>query len=621
MALREGLLNPIAGDNPSGVDVRYDSKLLLYDKIKEARREDDGLNQGAWQQERKSANVPQVLQLTQDALATKTKDLQLAAWLSEALLRSEGFGGLRQGLTLCQGLIANFWDTLFPPIDDGDLELRAAPLDWLGSALGLSLKNVPLTRAGYGFLKYQESRIVGYETSAQGDKEKKQRSERIKEGKLTAEDFDKAFVETPKAFYVQSEKDLDGCLAALKSLDESCDEKFGSAGPALGKLKTALEEIRHTVHNLLQKKRETEPDPVEEAPTEVAGADGAAEGGAGTSIGGRSAGPSIVISVMTSSEPADRREVIASIAKAAAFLRQREPLSPAPYLMMRGLRWGELRAAARLSNAALLEAPPTELRQQIKRLALAEKWSELLETAENAMSLPCSRAWLDLQRHVVEACAALGGDYEPIAAAIRLELKVLLHDVPELLDATMLDDTPAANGETRAWLVQLMRPASKPQPAPTSAAEGEAATETPAATAPASLPFSGPEPSWPSKTADAYNVATEALKAGQAEKAFEIMQQEIARQTSGRGRFQRKLQLVQLCVTAGKDAIAQPLLDDLAAAIETHKLDEWEDRQLVAAALTTLMNLSKKIQGNAAEKQKIFERICRLDPVRALTVG
>ncbi|HTZ74018.1 MAG TPA: type VI secretion system protein TssA [Candidatus Aquilonibacter sp.] len=619
MPLREDLLNPIAGENPSGVDVRYDTKLLLYDKIKEARREDDGLNQGAWQQERKVADVPLVLKLTQEALASKTKDLQLSAWLCEALLRSEGFAGLRQGLVLCQGLISNFWDTLYPPIEDGDLELRAAPLDWLGSALDLPLKNIALVRAGYGFLKFKESRMVGYEAQAQGDKEKKQRAERIREGKLTPEDFDKAFVETPKAFYVQTEKDLDGCLAALKSLDETCDEKFGNAGPALGKLKTALEEIRHTVHALLQKKRETEPDPVEEAPAETAG-EVAADGTAAGAGGARSAVPSIVISVMTSSEPADRRELIAGVAKAAAFLRQREPHSPAPYLMMRGLRWGELRAAARLSNAALLEAPPTELRQQIKRLALGEKWAELLETAENAMSLPCSRAWLDLQRHVVEACTALGGDYEPVAAAIRLELKVLLHDVPELLDASLLDDTPAANAETRAWLLELMRPAATPQAAPAPAENGEGTAAAFAQNAPTAS-ASAPEPSWPSKNADSYDVATEALKAGQAERAFLVMQQELARQTSGRGRFQRKLQLVQLCVAAGKEAIAQPLLEDLAAAIETHKLDDWEDRQMLAEALTTLMKLSTRIQGNATEKQKIFERICRLDPVRALNAG
>ncbi len=56
MPLQADLLNPIAGDNPSGEDVRYDNKLLLYDKIKEARRQDDNLAQGAWEHERKAAD-------------------------------------------------------------------------------------------------------------------------------------------------------------------------------------------------------------------------------------------------------------------------------------------------------------------------------------------------------------------------------------------------------------------------------------------------------------------------------------------------------------------------------------------------------------------------------------
>ena len=610
MPLQADLLNPIAGDNPSGQDVRYDNKLLLYDKIKEARRQDDNLAQGAWAHERKVADYALVGKLAQEALTTRTKDLQLAAWLTEAALCTEGFSGLRQGLVLCHGLIDRFWDTLYPPLEDGDSELRAAPLDWLGSALEIPLKNTPLVRAGYDWLKLKESRVVGYEDQAKTDKDKKARAKMLAEGKLAPEAFDKAFVETPKAFYLQAEKDLDSCLVALKSLDELCTAKFGDAAPSLGKLKIALEEVRHAVHTMLQKKRETEPDPVEETPagaaTDQAGAAAAADG----SVGHPSA-PVIVISVMTSSEPADRREVIASVARAAAFLRKREPHSPAPYLMMRGLRWGELRAAAKLADATLLEAPPTELRQQVKRLALAQKWGELLETAENAMSLPCSRAWLDLQRLVVEACTALGGEYEPMAAAIRSELLVLLNDVPQLLEASLLDDTPAANSETRAWLKQLReRPTTAPAP---EQAEGENAA----------APSAGqnPAPSWPAKAMDSYARAQEALKAGQPEKAFEIMQKEIAGQQSGRGRFERKLQLVQLCVAAGKDAIAQPLLDDLAAAIDNHKLEDWEDKEKVAAALTTVLTLSKKIQGNAVEKQKLFERICRLDPVRALNAG
>jgi type VI secretion system protein ImpA len=369
MPLRDDLLTPIPGDNPSGVYVRHDSKLLLYDKIKDARRQDDELAQGDWETERKMADFPLAKKLAEEALATKTKDLQLAAWLTEAQLHIEGFAGLLQGLNLCTGLVRDFWDTVYPPIEDDDLELRAGPLDFLGSGLDLGLKSRPLTKAGYDWYKYKESRTVGYDDPSKSDKERKDREQRIADGKMSAEVFDKGFAETPKAFYFQAEKDLDGCLAALKSLDEVCDEKFGSSGPAFGRLKTALEEVRHSVHALLEKKRETEPDPVEV----VASADGVA-GAAGAVAGGVVAGaPGITISVLTSSEPADRREAIATVARVAALLRQQDPHNPAPYLMMRGLRWGELRGGKGISDARLLEAPTTELRQHVKRLALAKK--------------------------------------------------------------------------------------------------------------------------------------------------------------------------------------------------------------------------------------------------------
>src|ERR1700722_13809333 len=83
MPLRDDLLTPIPGDNPSGVYVRHDTKLLLYDKIKEARRQDDALSQGDWEHELKLADFPLEKKLAEEALATKTKDLQLAAWLTE----------------------------------------------------------------------------------------------------------------------------------------------------------------------------------------------------------------------------------------------------------------------------------------------------------------------------------------------------------------------------------------------------------------------------------------------------------------------------------------------------------------------------------------------------------
>ncbi|MDQ6664230.1 MAG: type VI secretion system protein TssA [Acidobacteriota bacterium] len=606
MPLREDLLTPIAGENPSGKDLRYDP---LYDKIKDARREDDNLAQGEWQRERKTADWPLVTQLAQDAIATRGKDLQIAAWLTEAMLKQDGFGGFRESLTLCCGLLENFWDTLYPALEDGDMEMRAAPIDWIGSKLGTALKGVPLCRDGYGYWQYKESRGVGYEELAKSDHQKDARERALSEGKLAPEVFDKSFGETPKAFYAKAEKELDGCLAEVTALDAICEEKFTGEAPALGHLKTAIQEVRGTVHGLLQKKREAEPDPVAEMKAAPAGLQSDAqkdaqsdESPSGGWVPSYSAG--FMLSTQAAVEPPGRAEAIANVVAAAAFLRKREPASPAPYLMLRGLRWGELRAA---SDPMALEAPPTEIRQHIKGLAMQGKWLDLLEAAENVMGLPCSRAWLDLQRFVVEACVALGEDYYAIAVAIRSELRTLLRDLPALLETTLSDDTPAANAETQTWLRELMEEPSNSPPLPEP-------IDTPL--------FDLPQvPGWQKKFVDSHALAVNALRAGQQQKAIDILSRELDRQRTGRGRFQRKLQLAQICISAGKPNIAQPLLDDIAAVIETHKLEEWEDREVVAGALALLIRASKTIQEDDAAKSALFKRVCRLDPVKAMEIA
>ena len=601
MPLREDILAPIAGENPSGIDLRYDTKLLVYDKIKEARRKDDDLAQGDWQTERKAANYPLVIKLAQDTLATVSKDLQLAAWLTEALLATEHYRGLCQGITLCHSLLTQFWDTVYPVIEDGDRELRAKPLSWIGSMLDVPLRSVPLAHSGYSWFVYKDSRVVGYEDQVKTDKERQTRSELIEAGKLPPEMFDKAFAETPKAFYLAAEKDLDASLLALESLETYCDERFEDDAPAFTKLKNALTDVRQTVHTLLNKKREKEPDPVEVIPVAAAQK---AKAGEEDNVSSASAG---TLASLSLAEPADRRQAVAVIATAAAFLRKQEPLSPAPYLILRGLRWGELRTASRLGDSTLLEGPPTELRQKVKRLALGKNWSELLDACEEAMALPCSRAWLDLQRLSVAACSALGAEYQPIATAIQSELRALLNDLPELLDATLLDDTPAANPETKAWLQHLKGPVQA------SALPGDDSDSV------STADLNG-TPTWLTQAADSYALAKQALAVGQEEKAFGLMRSEIARQRSGRGRFRRTMQLIELAVAAGKDAIAQPLLDDVTATIENHRLDSWEDPEQVASDLLKLMRNSRKIQDSFDDKQALFERICRLDPVQALGV-
>jgi type VI secretion system protein ImpA len=463
MPLRDDLLNPIAGDNPCGESLRY---AAIYDKIKEARREEDDAPQGEWQHERKTADFPSVIKMAGEALATKTKDIQLAVWLTEALYKTESFAGLRAGLGLIRGLIEQFWDNLYPEIEDGDLELRAGPLDWLGSRHDSPLRTLPITRGGQNWFQFREARAVGYEAEAEDDSTKKEaREAAIAEGKITGEDWDHAFNATPKSYYINLESTLDSILESIESLSGLCGEKFGNDAPSFNPLRTTIEEIRHTVHGLLQKKRETEPDEVpessednaenpEEAPEDESSRAEPELPVAAAPPKARTKGKQLP------PEPVDRDDAIQRVISVASYLRREDPSNTTPYLLLRGLRFGELRNAGSDLDLNLLEAPSTDIRQTLKKAANESEWSQVMEKAETAMETPCGRGWLDLQRYVYRAAYELG--YSQIQTAVRAEVVALLGDYPDLRQAALLDDTPAANPETQAWLDEMMPPRQTP---------------------------------------------------------------------------------------------------------------------------------------------------------------
>jgi len=65
---------------------------------------------------------------------------------------------------------------------------------------------------------------------------------------------------------------------------------------------------------------------------------------------------------------------------------------------------------------------------------------------------------------------------------------------------------------------------------------------------------------------------------------FELLSRELVQERSGKG-CNRKVQMAELCLSIGRDAIAFPLLNDLAAEIESPKLEEWESPDAVAHPL------------------------------------
>ncbi|HEY5062455.1 MAG TPA: type VI secretion system domain-containing protein, partial [Gemmatimonadaceae bacterium] len=410
----------------------------------------------------------------------------------------------------------------------------------------------------------------------------------------TPEDLESGFGATPKAWYRTLAADLQGCLVALKALDDVCSTKFGDIAPNFARLNDALADVQRTISQQLKRKLEIDPDPVQAAETAAAEADSA---GAGSPVSPQTGGSTRSLPA----DPVSADDAAARIVAAARYLRQQNPFNPAAYLLLRGFRWGELRANRTL-DPKLLEAPATGVRTNLKGLLLDARWPQLLEACEVVMGSPHGRGWLDLQRYALTACESLGSDYDAVSAALRGALRSLLADMPQLVDMTLMDDTPTANAETRAWLRGKIRlDAGAPD------STGDTAREA--------------DDEGDRHDRDPIALANAEVRAGRADRAIALLMRESSREKTRRGRFLFQSQLARIMVDAGHAPVAMPILEELIADIEAFKLEEWEAGELVAAPMSLLYRCLEKAESGAETRQSLYLRICRLDPVQAISFG
>jgi type VI secretion system protein ImpA len=323
------LLGAIPGGNPSGDSLRYSG---VYDAIQNARRAEEIPNPGEWKHELKVADWQAVADLATEALASKAKDLQIAAWLTEAKVKQAGFSGLRDGLELLREMNGRFWDSIHPLPDDGDLELRAGPFEWLNDKLPHSIREIPITGGQqYSFLKYRESR----EVDEIGRKNRELMNASIREGKITIEQFDSSVAATPREFYEILFADLVASLKQCEKLGASVDEKFGANAPSFMGIKQAIEDCRSVVEPILKKKREIDPDPIESIVTTNGGPPQTSDSGAVEArFPDKAAGSPI--------QPIDRSDALRRLETIADFFHRTEPHSPVAYLVERAVRWGKM---------------------------------------------------------------------------------------------------------------------------------------------------------------------------------------------------------------------------------------------------------------------------------------
>ena len=323
------LLSPISADTPSGEDLKWDS---AYEEIKSARKQGnrDLVDDGA---EETPPNWPFIVELATTALATRSKDLMLAAWLTEALMNQHGFAGCRDGFKLLNEFLEQFWDSVYPQVpDDGDLEIRLAPLVWCsiadrGGKLPLLLREAPLIPKTGGAVftwNYWESTFrlkpIGANESEDAFASRKQRSDD------QAKSYQEAMRVASRDTIQNLADDLHAALTEVNRFSDILQRRFDRLAPGVSDLRKALEDCTDIAERTLKEKGGSE------SGTEGAEAGSPQTGNATvTSGGGMAAG-----AISSRQDAFNRLEAIAN------YLRQVEPHSPVSYLVQRAVNWGRM---------------------------------------------------------------------------------------------------------------------------------------------------------------------------------------------------------------------------------------------------------------------------------------
>ncbi len=353
----EALLAPISGEKPAGENLQYQG---LHDEVREARRAEDTLEQGDWKRDSKVADWHQVETLTTEALANRTKDLQVCAWLGEAVVKLYGFVGLRDGLRVMRGLHERFWENVYPEIDDGDLDARANSLSWMDQQVAEALKEVSLTKSAggtsYTLHHWNDStQFMIPENVDSLEYEEKQRVAALRaraaeEGKITGEDWRNAKNATPRAFYEDVYALVNQSWDEFEALNRVIDEKFGHDAPGLNALKKTLDDLRTLLGQIVKEKRILEPDP--NSPGGAGGVSSAAAAHGGTTDGAGDSSNSAAgrASLGASGPVRTRQEALLRLAEVADYFRKTEPHSPVSYLVQRAIQWGNMPLETWLEN-------------------------------------------------------------------------------------------------------------------------------------------------------------------------------------------------------------------------------------------------------------------------------
>lgn len=352
----DALLSPIEGENPAGSDIREDvSPGSLYYQLKDARSAARAAERAGDPDDETGALLPEwrlVLDVAPQVLVEHTKDLEVAAWLTEALLRAYGFAGLRDGFKLTRGLVENFWDGLYPLPDEDGIETRVAPFSGLNGEGGdgtliMPIRKIPLSEGDPRFASWQYEQAL--EVQQITDEEKRQR--RISEGAMTLDRIESSLNSCRPQFFAELVADCDSAIEAFAELSTAFDAAARHDAPPTSTIRNRLNAVRGILVTLAEGRM-----PAEDVAVEVADAE--AQGGDGDGASGAVSGTAAPSGKIT-----NRDHAFEALRKVADYFRTYEPQAPTAFVIDELVRRGRLSFADLM--AELIEDPEARKRMLI----------------------------------------------------------------------------------------------------------------------------------------------------------------------------------------------------------------------------------------------------------------
>ncbi|MDH5407551.1 MAG: type VI secretion system protein TssA [Gammaproteobacteria bacterium] len=329
----DSIVAPIDEETLVGTDIREDtSPTSIYAKIKDARNTAraaerhsmfDGGSSEADESWRK------IMELAPEILKNHSKDLEIASWYTEALIRRAGFQGLRDGFTIMRQMIEKYWDNIYPLPDEDGIETRLSPLTGLNGegaegVLIAPIRNIRLTEdldpGPFSYWQYKQALEV------QKISNEEDRMEKLKKVGFSIEDIENVVNSSSDEFFINLRDDVVSCLAEYRSISRMLDEHCGThEAPPTSNIINILEDTLSAINHIGKYKLPDESsneEELDENGTPVPGS-----GGNKTAAGG----------------PINTRaDAFKHLQDISMFFRKTEPHSPISYALERVVRWGDM---------------------------------------------------------------------------------------------------------------------------------------------------------------------------------------------------------------------------------------------------------------------------------------